>query len=386
MSLMWRACWLACFAFVASVGCGTATTGSTSEDGGDSAGGDPGVSTCVPTSCGAKGKNCGTISDGCESTLTCGSCTVSGESCGGGGVANVCATGSCLPTTCLAQGKNCGLMSDGCGTMLPCGSCTSPATCGGGGVENVCGSMSTLPNFSFFVTSLKAMRELSGSQNGFGGDLRFGETGAGAGLRGADKLCRTIAETSMPGSSVKEWRAFLSVTSDENGVQVNAIDRIGSGPWYDRVGRPFASTKADLLYDRPQNGSATIKNDLPNEYGVPNHNPDGTGNVDNHDTLTGSNSSGRLYSSTATCKDWTVANGSSANGRPRVGHTWVAGGGGGGGGGPGGNAMANWMSALNENGCAADIYLFDNPPTGIGGTGVGSAGGYGGIYCFALTP
>ena len=94
-----------------------------------------------------------------------------------------------------------------------------------------------LPHFSFFVTSLESMRELSGSQDGFGGDLRFGETGPGAGLRGADKLCATIADKSMPGSSAKGWRAFLSATADEHGVQVDAIDRIGEGPWYDRVGR-----------------------------------------------------------------------------------------------------------------------------------------------------
>jgi hypothetical protein len=34
--------------------------------------------------------------------------------------------------------------------------------------------------FSFFVTSLKAMQQLSGSEDGFGGDLRFGESGVGA--------------------------------------------------------------------------------------------------------------------------------------------------------------------------------------------------------------
>src|SRR4051812_38554586 len=53
--------------------------------------------------------------------------------------------------------------------------------------------------FSFFVTSLRAMQRLSGSADGFGGDLRFGETGEGAGLRGADQICTTIAEQSMPG-------------------------------------------------------------------------------------------------------------------------------------------------------------------------------------------
>src|SRR5262245_49576984 len=47
-------------------------------------------------------------------------------------------------------------------------------------------AMGGLPKFSFFVASLRAMQRLSGSQAGFGGDLRFGEVGPGAGLRGAD--------------------------------------------------------------------------------------------------------------------------------------------------------------------------------------------------------
>jgi hypothetical protein len=65
---------------------------------------------------------------------------------------------------------------------------------------------------------------------GFGGDLRFGETAAGAGLRGADEIC------------------------------------------------------------------ATIRDDFPNEDGVPNHAPDPTqGQVDNHDMLTGSSAQGKLY-------------------------------------------------------------------------------------------
>ena len=46
---------------------------------------------------------------------------------------------SCTPTTCAAQGKNCGSISNGCGGTLSCGSCTAPQTCGGGGVVNVCG-------------------------------------------------------------------------------------------------------------------------------------------------------------------------------------------------------------------------------------------------------
>jgi len=45
----------------------------------------------------------------------------------------------CTPTTCAAQGKNCGTIPDGCGGTLTCGVCTAPQTCGGGGVANVCG-------------------------------------------------------------------------------------------------------------------------------------------------------------------------------------------------------------------------------------------------------
>ena len=95
-------------------------------------------STCTPTTCAAQGKNCGSISNGCGGTLSCGNCT-SPQTCGGGGTANVCGGGSCTPTTCAAQGKNCGSISNGCGGTLSCGNCTSPQTCGGGGTANVCG-------------------------------------------------------------------------------------------------------------------------------------------------------------------------------------------------------------------------------------------------------
>jgi hypothetical protein len=167
-----------------------------------------------------------------------------------------------------------------------------------------------LDPFSFFVTSLAALRDLSGSQNGFGGDLSYGFTGPGAGLQGADELCAVIAERSMPGARVKQWRAFLSVTADENGDPVDARDRIGNGPWYDRLGRLLAPDLDDLLNPRPLGGDATIRDDFPNEDGVPNHQPDPTQpEVDNHDMLTGSDEYGQLYSASGTCRDWTAATG-----------------------------------------------------------------------------
>src|SRR5262249_57795731 len=54
-------------------------------------------------------------------------------------------TATCSPTTCAAQGTNCGTISDGCGSMLTCGSCTAPQTCGGGRVANLLPRPSTHP-------------------------------------------------------------------------------------------------------------------------------------------------------------------------------------------------------------------------------------------------
>lgn len=242
---------------------------------------------------------------------------------------------------------------------------------------------SDLDPFSFFVTSYESLAELSGSEDGFGGDLRFGETGPGAGLRGADKICETIAEMSMPGSKVKQWRAFLSVSTDENGNQVDARDRIGNGPWYDRQGRLLSPTLDDLLNERPMNGDTDIKNDLPNEYGIPNHYPDPTQRaVDNHHMVTGSDQQGRLYRGPAyTCQDWTSV---SKDDKARFGLSWprgfhkVT---------QGGGSSTHWFSAGSTSGCEAGTDL-----SGYSGGGergvytIGNGGGYGGFYCFALKP
>lgn len=250
---------------------------------------------------------------------------------------------------------------------------------GGGGTG---GAPAPLEKFSFFVTSLKAMQEVSGNQLGFGGDLRHGESGPGAGLRGADKICSEIAEKSMPGSSKKQWRAFLSAASGEDGSQVNAIDRIGEGPWYDRLGRLVANAKADLLFDRPQGADPAIIDDLPNEDGVPNHQPDPSQpEADNHHMLTGSTKQGTLLGAGATCLDWTSAQGIiETEGRPRVGLSWPRPFG------PGGSDSKNWISALTESGCAPGVNLIQSGPPSPDDVHVGSGGGYGGIYCFALTP
>jgi hypothetical protein len=348
-----------------TVGSGNGTGGA-SALGGTSAGGRPGLgSGGAPgglTGTGG-GRTGGIISTGGVAT---GGLAGTGGAAGAGGLATggVAATGG---RTSLGGGMGAGGVTRTGGITSTGGVAALGGSPGTGGVTSTGGATttSTAAKFSFFVTSIEAMRLHSGNQNGFGGDLRFGEA---AGLAGADKLCRTIAEQSMAGAGAKGWVAFLSATTGgTGGGAVNAIDRVGSGPWYDRLGRTVALTKTDLAKTRPGNCATAVCNDLPNENGVPNNQ-----GVDNHDTLTGSDASGKLASTSAgaTCNDWTSSVGST--GKPTCGHSWPA------------NSGQSWIQAHTAGGCAAGVNLVQN---GAGtGTTVGSGGGYGGIYCFALQP
>lgn len=263
---------------------------------------------------------------------------------------------------------------------------------GAGGTSGSAGSSgvdpSKLDKFSFFATSMKKMTELGGP-DGFGGDLRFGTN---SGLEGADKICTTIAESSMPGSAAKQWHAFLSTEHGGPGDgPVHAKDRIGTGPWYDRVGRLVSMNLTNLLQDRPSDADPAIKTDFPNEEGVPNKRPDPTKPEDDtHHFLTGSKPNGEwygkdLHQNSSTCLDWTTnsrknvaaAEGDGpVTGRPQIGFSFTAG------------NRTNWISGQTEGGCGAGI-------TGVGVVNggsqesnpiVGSGGGYGGIYCFAMIP
>jgi len=278
-----------------------------------------------------------------------------------------------------ASGGSGGTGSSGSGGMGGDTGSGGTASSGGGDGDGV----SDLEPFSFFVTSLEGLQQLSGSVDGFGGDLRHGEAD---GLSGADKICSELAEGSMPGSAAKGWRAFLSVSDTAPGGAVDAIDRVGTGPWYDRLGRVVAMDTDALLNERPEGADNTIINDLPNEFGIPNHAPDGVMQVDNHHVMTGSGEDGRLYQgATSTCLDWTSAVG--ADGSPRSGFSWPRGARPGGGpGGPGGNGGAHWMTSYSAPGCAPEVDVGGTGRAPDGSDGVGSGGGYGAIYCFALSP
>jgi hypothetical protein len=213
------------------------------------------------------------------------------------------------------------------------------------------------------------MQRLS-TVNGFGGDLRYGQAD---GLTGADLICATIAATALPCASSKVWKAFLSTST------VDAIDRIGSGPWYDRNGLVVWSTLSQMTADRPPT-TYIYRDDLPNEDGTPNHDYDLDGNVnddDNHDVLTGSGTNGRKSSDdtlATRCNDWTsLSSGTGRNSGPWCGHSW-----------PRQGSGTHWIHSIREGGCGACVNLLETggPTT----TCVGSGGGYGGIYCFATTP
>jgi hypothetical protein len=214
------------------------------------------------------------------------------------------------------------------------------------------------PPFSFFVTSIEAMRKLSNNQNGFGGNL--------GGLAGADKICQDIA--TEVGVGQKTWRAFLSAVKGPDGQPVHAIDRIGNGPWYDKNGRLIAMDRAGLLRGPRPAGTAQAVVDLANEKGQI-QKPFG----DNHDVITGSNKMGMLNSTdpASTCNDWTSAAATAVRGLI-CGHSWSRVG------------SQNWLSEHAVPGCAPGVNLRDN--TVMPGNCIGCNGGYGAIYCFALSP
>jgi hypothetical protein len=255
---------------------------------------------------------------------------------------------------------------------------------------------------------------------GLGGDL--------GGLAGADALCDEAAKKASPGDK-HLWRAFLSVTKC-NGAAVNAIDRIGSGPWYSAPpkassktdyaseGLLMASNKAGLTQTRPAGSTDIVLSYYisSNQSGRPGtagggscgHNADQSATQtstystqckwpfnqcltdenglcvlaygDNHDTLTGSDANGKLISNNkaATCDDWT--NSTTNYGSAGMGHAWprqlgeVTG------------VQPGWIHTDMNTKCGKVINVSDqNYMSGSWSGGVGSDGGYGGFYCFAYS-
>jgi hypothetical protein len=180
-------------------------------------------------------------------------------------------------------------------------------------------------SMSFFVSS---------TGSGMGGNL--------GGLAGADKLCQTLA--TKAGAGNRTWRAYLSTSMPD----VNARDRIGTGPWFNPKGTQIASSVEDLHSDK-----ANINNDTAldeqgrtiNAQGAPNR----------HDILTGSTADGKA--TTTTCQNWTS---SASDQTAMLGHhdrlTF-------------GKPGSPWNSAHPSKGCSQENLV--------------ATGGAGLVYCFA---
>jgi hypothetical protein len=162
-----------------------------------------------------------------------------------------------------------------------------------------------------------------------------------------------------PALGAKTWRAYLSTSN------VDARDRIGSGPWYNAKGVLIANNLAQLHEEggmmnmiRPNTGQPSNALD---ERGM--EVPMGGGANGVHDILTGSTAMGRR-DMRGHCMNWTSSATSGVMGV--VGHHDRTGGG-----------STSWNS-VHTVGCGPA------PPAGQPRNGtVASGGGRGSFYCFA---
>jgi hypothetical protein len=174
------------------------------------------------------------------------------------------------------------------------------------------------------------------------------------GLAGADAHCKMLA---MAAGAVRtEWVAYLSAQQGN----VNAKDRIGTGPWYNHDEEVFAANLAALhtlpaitqgdmasrnAYIAAKPADALFMDE--NGMSVP---------MNRHDILTGTNPDGTLDAAN-TCADWTSDSGDDTT---RVGHSDT----------PGNTQFSpSWNAAHLSQGCSAASLT--------------ATGGEGRIYCFA---
>jgi MYXO-CTERM domain-containing protein len=154
--------------------------------------GTPGRCGCAPkTSC-EGGQNCGSQSEGCGGTIPCGTCKLP-QTCAGGGDPGRC---GCTPKTSCEGGQNCGTQSDGCGGTIPCGTCKLPQTCAGGGDPGRCGCTPR--------TSCTGGQNCGTASDGCGGTIACG-TCAPPQTCGAGGQCVCVPRTTCsPGATCGE--------------------------------------------------------------------------------------------------------------------------------------------------------------------------------------
>ena len=197
----------------------------------------------------------------------------------------------------------------------------------------------TQQSMTFFLTSTGL---------GNGGDL--------GGVDSADRHCTELAQA--VGAGAKTWRAYLSTQFGD--APVNARDRIGAGPWQNANGEVIAQSVDDL-----HSANNKIKKETAlTERGQMVNGRDDT--PSRHDILTGSQSDGRAFAAAGddrTCGNWTK----SGAGAAMLGHHDRRG--------LGDDAVSkSWNSSHPSRGTDGGCSQAD----------LGSTGGEGLFYCFAI--
>ena len=147
---------------------------------------------------------------------------------------------------------------------------------------------------TFFVTSVGS---------GKGADL--------GGLAGADQHCQNLAQA--VGAGNRTWHAYLSTAATSTTPGINAIDRIGRGPWQNAKGVVIA-TDIENLHGA---NNITKQTNITEKGAVVN----GRGDTPNtHDMLTGSQRNGLAYpaGTDLTCGNYTK---SGTDGAVQMGHS-----------------------------------------------------------------
>jgi len=196
-----------------------------------------------------------------------------------------------------------------------------------------------------------ATPEASAAMSFFVTSQSIGDGGNLGGLAGADAHCANLAAAA--GATETEWRAYLSTTGADG---VNAIERIGAGPWVNAVGVTVANNPQDLISDGNNlNGLTAITE---NGDAVP-----GRGFTPNqHDILTGTELNGLAStdgSLDTTCSNWT----SNGDGAALVGHHDRSG------------PLIDFV--VNPN-----SWSTAHPTMGCGQADLQATGGDGLLYCF----
>jgi hypothetical protein len=189
----------------------------------------------------------------------------------------------------------------------------------------------------------------------------MGDGGNLGGLDGADAFCAQLATAQSAELARRTWRAYLSTST------VNAIDRIGAGPWRNADGVLVANSSAQLhdaanvAVGGPLDATWAINDtSIPlDETGAPVPSGGAGGNV--HDILTGTLMDGTVAAN-ETCLDWT-SGADDPNIDARIGHsnrTGLAG-------------QRQLWNDVHSVGCSQS-----------GANNVTQGGGRGSFYCFAV--